>query len=80
MEKISSYTVHLHISDPKGEGGERVEMGRGDIDFDKLWLCIRNHLPHVPFIPEIWQGYINQGDGFWKTLSYLEGIDNRTYN
>ena len=29
--------------------------------------------PGVPFIPEIWQGHKNDGEGFWVALERLEG-------
>ncbi len=28
--------------------------------------------PGVPFIPEIWQGHVNNGEGFWTALDRLE--------
>ena len=28
--------------------------------------------PGVPFIPEIWQGHVNSGEGFWTALERLE--------
>ena len=24
------------------------------------------------FLPEVWQGHKNNGEGFWKALDYLE--------
>jgi hypothetical protein len=28
--------------------------------------------PNIQFIPEVWQGHKNRGEGFWDALSYLE--------
>ena len=28
--------------------------------------------PEVTFIPEIWQGHVNNGEGFWTALERLE--------
>jgi len=28
--------------------------------------------PNIQFIPEVWQGHKNDGEGFWKALEYLE--------
>ena len=28
--------------------------------------------PGVTFIPEIWQGHVNNGEGFWTALERLE--------
>jgi len=30
--------------------------------------------PYASFIPEIWQGHENNGEGFWVALEKLEGI------
>ena len=30
--------------------------------------------PEAPFIPEIWQGHKNEGEGSWIALERLEGL------
>jgi len=72
VEKIAPFVVHMHIVDAKGTDGEGVSVGEGDVDFKRLGRLLQNVLPEVQFIPEVWQGHKNGGEGFWKALSYLE--------
>ena len=72
IKKIAPYVVHMHIVDAKGVDGEGVQIGTGDVDFKKLKECLNKYAPGVQFLPEIWQGHTNQGEGFWSALSFLE--------
>ncbi len=72
ISKVSPYVIHLHISDASGIDGEGVEMGLGDIDFSELSTALKKQMPDVGFIPEIWQGHKNNGEGFWEALDFLE--------
>ncbi|WP_235963378.1 TIM barrel protein, partial [Marinomonas colpomeniae] len=72
VEKIAPYVVHMHIVDAKGPDGEGITVGEGDVDFKRLGELIERLLPNVQFIPEVWQGHKNAGEGFWQALSYLE--------
>ena len=72
IEKIAEYNVHMHVADAKGVDGEGVEMGDGDVDFIKVFQLLDKRCQSVQFIPEVWQGHKNGGEGFWKALSYLE--------
>ena len=69
---IAPYNVHMHIVDAKGDDGEGVQIGQGDVDFKKLGEVLDEVSPDVQFIPEIWQGHKNNGQGFWSALGYLE--------
>jgi len=71
-EKVAPYTAHLHIVDAKGIDGEGVQIGTGDIDFVALAKTLNTVCPNVSFIPEIWQGHKNNGEGFWIALQRLE--------
>lgn len=71
-EKIAPLTAHLHLGDASGVNGEGLQIGDGDIDFNKLGSILNNLCPDAPFIPEIWQGHKNQGEGFWIALDKLE--------
>lgn len=71
---VAPYVVHLHIVDSKGVDGEGVEVGKGDVDFESLF-CQLNELCHgVQFIPEVWQGHKNDGEGFWRAFNFLEQV------
>jgi len=73
-EKIAPFTAHLHLGDAKGLNGEGLQVGEGDINFIKLCKILDAGCPNASFIPEIWQGHKNGGEGFWIALQRLEGI------
>jgi N-acetylneuraminate synthase len=73
-EKIAPITGHLHLGDASGVNGEGLQIGDGDIDFERLSLILAKGCPHASFIPEIWQGHKNGGEGFWIALERLENI------
>ena len=72
-ERIAPLTAHLHIGDALGLNGEGLQIGDGDIDFNRLGAILENGCPDVSFIPEIWQGHKNGGEGFWVAMERLEG-------
>ncbi|MBK1650483.1 N-acetylneuraminate synthase family protein [Rhabdochromatium marinum] len=74
LDIVLPYTVHLHIVDAKGVDGEGVQIGEGDVDFDLLKDKLNQHAPGVQFIPEVWQGHKNKGEGFWGALAFLERV------
>jgi N-acetylneuraminate synthase len=71
--QIAPITAHLHIGDAKGLNGEGLQVGEGDIDFDRLGAVLKHGCPSASFIPEIWQGHKNGGEGFWIAMERLEG-------
>lgn len=71
-KKIAPITGHLHLGDAIGVNGEGLQIGEGDIDFDRLANILDDHCPEASFIPEIWQGHKNGGEGFWVALERLE--------
>ena len=72
-ERIAPISAHLHIGDAQGLNGEGLQIGAGDIDFARLGEILRKGCPKASFIPEIWQGHKNGGEGFWIALERLEG-------
>lgn len=74
VRKVAPYNVHMHIVDAKGSDGEGVRIGEGNVDFLALFQLLNEVNPNVPFIPEVWQGHKNHGEGFWSALEYLEGV------
>ncbi len=74
IKKLGPKVVHLHISDAQGIDGEGVEVGMGDVDFRALAESLNQHCEGVGFIPEVWQGHKNSGEGFWKALELLESV------
>lgn len=71
--RIAPFTAHLHLGDAKGVNGEGLQIGEGEIDFVRLGSILRSGCPTASFIPEIWQGHKNGGEGFWVAMERLEG-------
>ena len=69
---IGSEVVHLHIADALGVDGEGVKIGEGDVNFSETLKYLDIHCPNIPFIPEIWQGHKNMGEGFWSALNFIK--------
>ena len=72
IKTIGPYCAHLHLADAAGNNGEGLQIGDGDIDFRALAKALDQHSPDASFIPEIWQGHENNGEGFWIALERLE--------
>ena len=72
-ETVAPYSAHLHLGDAKGLNGEGLQVGDGEIDFSRLGDILKKRCPEATFIPEIWQGHKNGGEGFWIALERLEG-------
>ena len=73
-EKVAPYTAHIHMGDSSGVNGEGLQIGDGEIDFKKLAKILNKKCPNASFIPEIWQGHKNNGEGFWIALKKLENL------
>lgn len=73
-EKIAPFTAHLHLGDARGLNGEGLQIGDGEINFERLGKILNQGCPDASFIPEIWQGHKNRGEGFWVALEKLENF------
>jgi N-acetylneuraminate synthase len=71
--RIAPLSAHLHLGDARGLNGEGLQIGAGDLDFQRLGQILHTGCPQASFIPEIWQGHKNGGEGFWTALEKLEG-------
>jgi sugar phosphate isomerase/epimerase len=74
IQQVGPYTAHLHIADAAGVDGEGLQIGEGDLDFPALAADLAQVAPQASFIPEIWQGHKNEGEGFWLALERLEPL------
>jgi len=70
-EGVAEFCFHLHLGDARGVNGEGLQIGEGEIDFDRLMEIFDKKCPTASFIPEIWQGHKNGGEGFWTALKLL---------
>lgn len=73
-EKIAPFSAHIHMGDASGVNGEGLQIGDGEINFEKLGKILKHKTPRSTFIPEIWQGHKNDGEGFWIALDKLNGL------
>ena len=71
-EKIAPYTAHVHLGDAIGVNGEGLQIGEGEINFKLLGEILTKNTSSCTFIPEIWQGHKNEGEGFFIALEKLE--------
>ncbi|MCB0393842.1 MAG: sugar phosphate isomerase/epimerase, partial [Bdellovibrionales bacterium] len=74
LETVGPFTTHLHLGDSTGVDGEGLQVGDGEIDFPRMAEVLNRTCPDATFIPEIWQGHKNGGEGFWVALKSLEGL------
>ncbi|MDO4252722.1 MAG: N-acetylneuraminate synthase family protein [Rothia sp. (in: high G+C Gram-positive bacteria)] len=72
VETLAPRSIHLHLVDGTGVDGEGVQVGEGEVDWAALGQQLRRLSPDSSFIPEIWQGHINNGEGFFTALDRLE--------
>jgi N-acetylneuraminate synthase len=72
--KIAPFVAHLHMGDAKALNGEGLQVGEGEIDFRRLGDILKEGCPNASFIPEIWQGHKNGGEGFWIAMERLEVV------
>ena len=72
VERLAPLSDHLHIVDAEGVDGEGPQIGEGEIDWPTTAAQLDRLASGVPFIPEIWQGHVNNGEGFWTALDRLE--------
>jgi N-acetylneuraminate synthase len=72
VRTVGPYVDHLHIVDAAGNDAEGLQIGDGDIDFSVLAKILDEVAPQASFIPEIWQGHENNGEGFHIALDRLE--------
>lgn len=71
VRKVAPHTAHLHLADSRGVDGEGLQIGDGGIDFGAV-ADVLSAFPQASFIPEVWQGHKNAGEGFWRSLELLE--------
>ena len=72
IESVAPYSAMFHIVDASGVDGEGLQIGEGEVDFALLGEQLNALAPNAGFIPEIWQGHKNEGEGFWIALERLE--------
>ncbi|SDU24515.1 N-acetylneuraminate synthase family protein [Stappia sp. ES.058] len=72
LDDVAPHAAHLHLVDAQGVDGEGLQIGEGEIDFAHLAQVLDGACPKASFVPEVWQGHKNGGEGFWIALERLE--------
>lgn len=72
VDLVAPHAAHLHVVDASGTDSEGLQIGEGEVDFAQLADQLGRLCPQASFIPEIWQGHKNEGEGFWVALDRLE--------
>lgn len=75
IAKTSPYSAHYHLADSGAEDDEGLQVGEGTINFTSLFKMMKKNSPQATWIPEIWQGHKNNGEGFWIALDRLEAAE-----
>lgn len=76
LRSVMPITAHLHLADASGVDGEGLQIGEGEIDWNQVFTLYQQLCPSASFIPEIWQGHKNEGEGAWRALERLEAAYN----
>lgn len=77
IDKVLPYSAHLHIADALGDDGEGLQILEGNLDFKYLFKKVNElNSSDISFIPEVWQGHENTGEGFWIAFNRLKKIIN----
>lgn len=65
MQVIMGQVIHVHVADASGVSGEGLQIGEGEINWDKIKPLIPKDMR---VLLEIWQGHRNGGAGFVEAL------------
>ena len=69
FDALAPFSEHLHVSDFKGEDGEGLQVGEGELKiFDRVLQSNKVK------VLEVWQGHLDSGSGFKKALQNLKSI------
>lgn len=66
---LRPYTEYLHVADAIGVDGEGIQIGDGEIDFERLMDLYQDF--DGPIITEIWRGHERKGRGFKEAAETL---------
>ncbi len=69
VQTVQPYIRHIHMGDAYGLDGEGMQIYEGDIDFDRMMPLLSDY--RDSWVPEVWQGHLNNGQGFFTALDRL---------
>ena len=62
LKKLLIYADHIHLVDAKGDSDEGLLFGEGDLNLELIAKEMAK-IGDLSYIPEIWQGHHNSGEG-----------------
>lgn len=72
IEAVRPWVAHLHVADASGVDGEGLQIGDGEVDFERVLPLLVSF--GLPMVMEIWLGHHGQGEGFAVGLGRLAEI------
>jgi N-acetylneuraminate synthase len=73
IKTVLPYTRHIHFADAYGLDGEGMQIGEGDIDLGRIMPLFANYCG--TWVPEVWRGHLENGQGFITALERLKAYD-----
>jgi sialic acid synthase SpsE/sugar phosphate isomerase/epimerase len=73
IQELKPVIRHIHFADAYGLDGEGVQIGEGDIDFERIMPIFLDF--NGTWVPEIWRGHLHNGKGFLEALSLLKNYN-----
>ena len=70
--KYQEYFKYYHIADAKHPTDEGVQIGLGEIEFDRISNLFKQK--SAQYIPEVWNGHLDNFKGFKEALKKLENL------
>jgi len=67
---LRPYTEYLHVADAVGTDGEGIQIGDGEINWERLMPVFEDF--DGPIITEIWRGHEKRGQGFKLAANRLQ--------
>ena len=73
-DQIKKRVVYLHISDASRLSQEGLQILEGNVDLPKVLKKLLKDKKYFFYIPEIWNGHANSGEGFKTAILRLSEI------
>ena len=73
LSKLIKFSNHIHLVDAKGDMDEGLNFGDGELNLLNFTKEMRK-IGNLSYIPEIWQGHHNRGEGFKKAINKVNDL------
>lgn len=75
LDQVLKFTKHLHLADAKGIADEGLQIGDGEINWLETIRKIKHFNNITSYIPEIWQGHVDNAAGFKTAFEVLQHVE-----